>query len=208
MEIVQRDNTLTCILYLKRKKQICPYCHGKTIGHGHKKKIIKHPVLTEHKCNIEYYANRYLCKECTRTFLEDNPFTFRGFNASFVLLRSVMNKLADLHYTLKMIAQELHISPAQINTYLDSYVTIPPLPLPECLGIDEIHNPEMSYKGSAYLCVLVDNEKRLLRKHQRKDQNLHRDIKRNRQLRKIPQESVIRLESEDLLFAYRKTILA
>lgn len=73
-----------------------------------------------------------------------------------------MNKLADLHYTLKMIAQELHISPTQINTYLDSYVTIPPLPLPECLDIDEIHNPEMSYKGSAYLCVLVDNEKRLL----------------------------------------------
>ena len=162
METIKRDNTLTCILYLKRKKQICPYCHGETIGHGHKKKIIKHPVLTEHKCNIEYYANRYLCKECTRTFLEDNPFTFRGFNASFVLLRSVMNKLADLHYTLKMIAQELHISSTQINTYLDSYVTIPPLPLPECLGIDEIHNPEMSYKGSAYLCVLVDNEKRLL----------------------------------------------
>lgn len=157
-----KDTTITYTLYLKRKKMICPYCHGETIGHGRKKKIIKHPVLSEYKCIVEYHANRYLCKECFKTFLEDNSLTFKGFNASFALLRSVMNKLSDLNYTLKMIAQELHISSTQINTYLDSYVTIPATSLPECLGIDEVHSPGMSYKGSAYLCVLVDNENRCI----------------------------------------------
>ena len=71
-------------------------------------------------------------------------------------------KLGNLNYTLKMISKELHISPTMINNYLDSYITIPTRPLPECLGIDEIHNPELSYKGSAYLCVMTDNENRAI----------------------------------------------
>ena len=130
------------------------------IGHGHKKKKISHPALREFKGVIIYNANRYICTSCNKTFMEDNPFTFNGFNSSYLLLRSVMIKLGDLHYTLKMISEELNISSTQVNKYLDSYVTIPRMSLPECLGIDEIHNPEMSYKGSAYLCVMVDNENR------------------------------------------------
>ena len=145
---------------LIRKALNCPYCGAKMIGHGHKKKKISHPALREFKGVIIYNANRYICTSCNKTFMEDNPFTFNGFNSSYLLLRSVMIKLGDLHYTLKMISEELNISSTQINNYLDSYVTIPRMSLPECLGIDEIHNPEMSYKGSAYLCVMVDNENR------------------------------------------------
>ena len=145
---------------LIRKVLNCPYCGAKMIGHGHKKKKISHPALREFKGVIIYNANRYICTSCNKTFMEDNPFTFNGFNSSYLLLRSVMIKLGDLHYTLKMISEELNISSTQVNKYLDSYVTIPRMSLPECLGIDEIHNPEMSYKGSAYLCVMVDNENR------------------------------------------------
>lgn len=145
---------------LIRKALNCPYCGAKMIGHGHKKKKISHPALREFKGVIIYNANRYICTSCNKTFMEDNPFTFNGFNSSYLLLRSVMIKLGDLHYTLKMISEELNVSSTQVNKYLDSYVTIPRMSLPECLGIDEIHNPEMSYKGSAYLCVMVDNENR------------------------------------------------
>ena len=73
-----------------------------------------------------------------------------------------MNMLGNLNYTLDMISKQLNISPTQVNKYLDSYITIPSMSLPECLGIDEIHNPEMSYKGSSYLCVIVDNENRCI----------------------------------------------
>ena len=46
-----------------------------------------------------------------------------------------MKKLNNLGYTLGMISEELNISTTQINNYLDSYVVVPNLPLPESVGI-------------------------------------------------------------------------
>ena len=154
--------TIYYYVFLKRKALNCPYCGNRAIGHGRKQRTIKHPTLIRYKSVVIYKANRYICTVCSKTFIEDNPFTFTGFNSSSSLLNNVLMKLGDLNYTLKMISKELHISPTMINNYLDSYITIPYRPLPECLGIDELHNPELSYKGSAYLCVMTDNEKRCI----------------------------------------------
>ena len=145
---------------LVRKPLNCPLCSGQMIGHGHKLKNIQHPVMRDRKGVILYNANRYICKECRKTALEKNPFTFEGFNSSFFLLQNAMKLLGNLNYSLKMISDELNISPTQLCKYLDSYITIPSRPLPECLGIDEIHNKYLSKRNSGYLCVLVDNEKR------------------------------------------------
>ena len=61
-----------------------------------------------------------------------------------------------------MISDELGISITQLSKYIDSYITIPPRSLPECLGIDELHSRELSRRNSSYLCILVDNERRTL----------------------------------------------
>lgn len=59
---------------LKRKKCICEICKGKLIGHGTLNKTINHANLREYKCQIRYKANRYICKKCGKTTMEDNPF--------------------------------------------------------------------------------------------------------------------------------------
>ena len=145
---------------LVRKPMLCPACGGTMIGHGHKLKSINHPIQRDTKCIIKYHANRYICKYCGKTAFEKNPFAFEGFNASFFQLRSVMKLLANLNYNLKMISEELNVSTTHICKYLDSYITIPPRPLPESIGIDEIHSKALSRKNSSYLCVIVDNVKR------------------------------------------------
>lgn len=61
-------------------------------------------------------------------------------------MQQAMNMLSNLNYTLKMISDELNISTTQLSKYLDSYVVIPPRPLPRSLGIDEIHNKSLSKK--------------------------------------------------------------
>ncbi len=62
-----------------------------------------------------------------------------------------------------MIADELNVSPTIVNLYLDSYITVlEKPPLPECMGIDELHSKALSYRNSAYICVIVDNENRVL----------------------------------------------
>lgn len=139
---------------LVRKPLSCPLCGKQMIGHGHKLRTIHHPAFRDHKGIILYNANRYICKDCRKTTLEKNPFTFEGFNASFFLLQNAMRLLGNLNYNLQMISDELNISTTQLCKYLDSYVTIPPRPLPECLGIDELYNKYLSRRNSSYLCVL------------------------------------------------------
>lgn len=138
----------------------CPICGGNMIEHGHKLRTIQHPALRDYPGTILCNANRYICKVCKKTILEKNPFTFEGFNSSFVLLRNAMQLLGNLNYNLKMISDELNISTTQLTKYLDSYITIPPRPLPECLCIDELHNKYLSRRNSSYLCILVDNVNR------------------------------------------------
>lgn len=145
---------------LVRKPVSCPLCGSPMIGHGHKLKKISHPIIRDWNGVILYHANRYICKSCGKTAFEKNPFAFSGFNSSFFTLRSVMKKLGNLNYTMKMISDELHISKTQLCKYLDSYITIPPRRLPECLGIDELYSKTLSKRNSSYLCILVDNEKR------------------------------------------------
>lgn len=147
---------------LKRKNLPCPYCHSEMIGYGHRIKTINHPILRDIDGYIKYNANRYRCKGCGKISLEPNPFAFSEFNSSYLLLDEVMKKLKNLNFTLEMISEELHISTTQINNYLDSYVIVPKLSLPESIGIDELHSPVLSRKNASYLCVIVDNEKHCL----------------------------------------------
>lgn len=161
-DFISDGKTVFFDITLIRKPMICPFCRGNMIGHGHKLKIIKHPALRNQIGFIRYHANRYICKDCGKTAIEKNPFTFDGFNSSFLLLQNSMKLIANLNYTLKMISEELNISTTQLNRYIDSYITIPYRPLPESIGIDELHSRTLSRKNSSYLCVLVDNEKRAL----------------------------------------------
>ena len=161
-DIITDGDTIYYNITLVRKPMTCPYCGGKMIGHGHKLRLIKHPAVRDHSGIIRYNANRYICKECNRTAIEKNPFSFPGFNSSFLLLQNAMRLLANLNYTLSMISDELDISSTQLSTYIDSYITIPARTLPECLGIDELHSRELSRRNSGYLCILVDNEKHSL----------------------------------------------
>ena len=159
-DIIYVNDTVYYDITLVRKPMTCPYCGGNMIGHGHKLRLIKHPALRDHNGIIRYHANRYICKECMKTAFERDPFAFDGFNSSFYLMQNAMRLIRNLNYNLKMISEELNISTTQLNRYIDSYITIPPRPLPESLGIDELHSHELSRRNASYLCILVDNERR------------------------------------------------
>ena len=145
---------------LKRKPMTCSFCRSPMIGHDHKIKKIDHPAIRDRKGVIMYHANRYICKQCKKTCFEFNPFSLPGFNSSTFLLQNAMKMISNLNYTLDMISKELNISTTQLNTYIDSFITIPPMELPENLGIDEFHSNTLSRRSASYLCILVDNNQR------------------------------------------------
>ena len=116
-DIITDGDTIYYDITLVRKPMTCPYCGEKMIGHGHKLRLIKHPAIRNHSGIIRCNTNRYICKECNKPAIEKKPFSFPGFNSSFLLLQNAMRLLANLNYTLSMISDELDISSTQLSTY-------------------------------------------------------------------------------------------
>ena len=74
-------------------------------------------------------------------------------------MNQVMKDLHDPRLNYTMIGKRNDMSVNEVITYFDSFVTIPYIPLPENLGIDEIHSKMAKRKNSSYLCVLTDNDR-------------------------------------------------
>ena len=56
----------------------CPRCGGHNIVvFNYTPRVINHDVLTDRKCTLIYNARRYKCKDCHRTYGEDNPFAMK-----------------------------------------------------------------------------------------------------------------------------------
>jgi len=158
-EVHRQKETFHYHIKLNSKHHDCPYCGGKTISHGTKERLVHHPNLIDFDGFIHYYSRRYICKDCSKTFFETNPFTFENFINSYAVIKRVMDHLGNLDLSFKRIADLNRISITTVQLYLDSYVTIPRPSLPQSLAIDELHS-RMSGGDSAYLCILIDNEKR------------------------------------------------
>jgi len=176
LDIFRTDDSFHYRVTLKKKLHSCPYCGGKTIGHGKKEIRINHPIIVGFDGAIHYFARRYLCCECGKTFFEENPFTFERFRNSYAVINRIMIHLSDLDLSFSRIANLNHVSTTTVINYLDSYVSLPKPSLPVSLGIDELHS-YMSANDSAYLCILIDNVKRypidVLRSRSKHNLNRH-----------------------------------
>ena len=117
-DIITDGDTIYYDITLVRKPMTWPYCGGKMNGHGHKLRLIKYPAIRNHSGIIRCNTTRYICKECNKPAIEKNPFSFPGFNSSFLLLQNAMRLLANLNYTLSLISDELDISSKYIYWFI------------------------------------------------------------------------------------------
>lgn len=148
-------------LTLKSYRPSCIYCGGPTKSKGFSRSSISLPNLSSLQCTLHWARRRYVCNDCQKSFVEHNRFAPEGLSASYSLLREIMIDFSNPRMTVTDISKKSHISVTQLTKYFDSFVNVPVLPLPESLGIDELHS-SMSNRDSAYLCVFVDNENRRL----------------------------------------------
>lgn len=158
---IKEGNALNFYITLKKKYIECPKCGANSIFYGSRKRIIKHPVLSNLDGHIFWLVQRYQCTQCNSIFTEPNPFSFKGHSLSIATERAIMLDLKNPNLTYKDIAARNHVSSSTVQTLFDSWVNVPRLHLSESIGIDEIHS-DMAKYGSSYLCVIVDNVKRSL----------------------------------------------
>ncbi len=152
---VRKDDVLYIYFETVRSIPDCPYCHGPYKGKGVYNVHIKTLDNAGLQTILVWKRHRYICKDCGRSFLEENRFAPKGIYASYSLLNAIVNELRDPNMTFKAIAEKHHISSTSVQRYCDSFLLVPRQPLPEWLGIDEIHSDMAKYGGS-YLAVLVD----------------------------------------------------
>ena len=152
------DGSVTVSLRMKKEELYCDRCGEKMCGNGIKKKTIKHNVLSDRDLYISYQARRYRCLSCGYSRYEKNPFAFPGFSISILVINQVMNDLHNPRYNYKMIAEKNNISVNEVILYGDSFITVPHIPLPVNLGIDEIHSKMAKRKNASYLGTLTDND--------------------------------------------------
>ncbi len=153
-----KDGSVECRIRLRKKRIYCPVCGCLMSLNGIVRKPVNHQVLTGRNCSLLYEARRYRCLKCGHSEQEKNPFSLKGFSTSIFVLDQIMRDLHNPRLNYTMIAQRYHMSVNQVINYFDSFVVIPPVSLPQNLGIDEIHSKMARRRDASYLGILTDND--------------------------------------------------
>lgn len=161
IQVFQLNGVFHFRITLTQEDTRCPFCRGQTSVKEYKQRTYNHLPFAGIPSVIDWQRRRFVCKDCRKTFSESNPFGPENFLQSYAVLNSIAKALHNLHATYKDIAEQFRVSVPIVQLYADSFLIAPRFSLPVNLGIDEIHSSMAKYGGS-FLCVFVDNEKRVL----------------------------------------------
>jgi len=139
---------------LPKKVHICPECGSLTSKiHDYRTQIIKDMPLRLKKVLIYYRKRRYECKDCGKSFFEDNDIVRKYFRTTSSLLECVVNQLKYM-LPIKSIANNCGVSQYYISRLLP-YLTFKTYTLPKVLCIDEFKGNSGGFK---YNVILIDGE--------------------------------------------------
>lgn len=156
-EISSEKGELHVKITLNRGDCVCPICRSNEIKvKGYKIKKVRHSVLAHAPCIIDYKQRRYECKNCGKTFNEENPFTFPGEKVSVTTVFLVLKDLRDPNETFTSVAIRYFLSPTTVQRIFDSHVNIPRGKLTRYMVMDETYSFH-SVTGD-YVYVLMDFE--------------------------------------------------
>lgn len=171
------DTTINDIKIIKgilhsKNNYVCPYCGSVDyIKYGHKDKKIKIDVLKHYKTEFTLTVNRFLCKNCLKTFIDSTSLTSKNSSISIQTKFSVLEDLRrDISFT--EISKRNNVSIQTVINLFEANVNLPRNKLPEVICIDEFKNLKSSTGKYAFL-ILDPNEHKIIDVlHDRKLNNL------------------------------------
>jgi transposase len=135
----------------------CPDCGNEDVKiKGYEVKKINHSILTDRKCLLHYKARRYVCPVCKHTYYEHNPFVFSSMRISALTVQNVLKDLKKQTETFTSVGQRYNISPTSAASIFDQHVSLPRLPLPEYMSIDEVYAFHHKGEDSKYVFMMID----------------------------------------------------
>ena len=149
------NGKLECTIVLTNNTKCCKECGSTSICcHGFVYKKITHSISTNQPCILKYKARRFRCKDCNKTFLEDNPLCQKDEKLSLYTDIKILEKLRSHTATFSSVSKDLHTSIQTVINVFDKYVTGTRLSFGEVICIDEIYTNKLTSKK--YSCIIMD----------------------------------------------------
>ena len=149
------NGNLICTIVLNNTTISCKECGSLSIViNDYKSKKITHSISTNQPCIINYKARRFRCKDCGKTFLENNPFCQKDEKISLYTVIKILEKLRSHTATFTSVAKDLNVSIQTVINIFDNYACDTRLQFGEVICIDEIYTNKLTSKK--YSCVIMD----------------------------------------------------
>ena len=149
------NGKLECTIVLNNTTTSCKECGSLSIViKEYKIKKITHSISTNQPCILKYKARRFRCKDCNKTFFEDNPFCQKDEKLSLFTDIKILEKLRSHTATFSSVSKDLHASVQTVINVFDKYVEGARLPFSEVICIDEIYTNKLTRKK--YSCIIMD----------------------------------------------------
>lgn len=97
-----------------------------------------------------------ICKDCHKSFQEDNPFTDSRSKVSNATIMQVLKDLKRCNYTFTSVAEKNNISASTVINIFDQFVDMQPGHLPAVLSIDEFYLGDTF--DDKFACVFINWE--------------------------------------------------
>ena len=136
------------------KEHICPCCNKPTTNiHDYYSQTIKDIPIYFKPTNLIYHKRRYECKNCGKSFFEDNSIISKYQRRTTRLTGFVVDRLRNL-ISQSDVSIQTNVSTSVISKMLP-YLAVTNSTLPKVLCIDEFKGNTGNYK---YQVALIDGE--------------------------------------------------
>ena len=164
---------------LKNRGTRCLNC-GKftTRVKEYRTKTIVHNIYHSENCKIIYHQRRFICPDCGKTRMEDDPFTSKGNRISDKTIANILDVLKRYNAPFRQAAEMFHLSVSEIISIFDRYVRMDRLKLSPVICLDEIYFSRtrkkkyvlviINFANRAILDILKDRDKSTLSSYLRK----------------------------------------
>ena len=141
-QIIQKDNLLIKVFkgFLKSNYCACPHCNSKNIvKNGSRNRKIKYIPIQNYNIQLELNVQRYICKECKKTFSPSTNIVDNNSSISNNLKYTIALELQK-NISLTSIAKRYNISISSVQRIMDNCYSdfkVNKEHLPEAICIDE-----------------------------------------------------------------------
>lgn len=152
---VDESNRLSIFITFARRKINCPFCGAShLLSKGFYSRNVSVPNRAFENISVSLKVPRYKCS-CGHNFSDSYSMSPFNSKVSFDSIHVIMDLLQNPRMTFSSVASQTGLSESTVTRIFDKYCTIPHIPFPEAICIDEVYT-KLNDHDAKYSCIFYD----------------------------------------------------